>query len=405
MRIKLFKEALPFLFEANVPAFVWGHHGIGKSTVPKEFCKEMGWKFFDIRMNTQADVGDILGLQDFHRNEKGQITSTAHYKPVWLQEVIDFCTANPDKGALLFFDEINRAARWDLIGPVFQMVLDRRLHTYEFPSNLKFLAASNPSTQDYNTLNFTDKALLDRFCHISFEPTQSEYLQYLRDTKADSHLVDFLTENPNLIEENDLQKFSIDDVSKPSRRTWADYIGRLIKVKTPEHVMAGLLPGLIGTSAAVAYMKSREESDLKPLTPDEVLNSYHKKAIQERIVQLGDNSSVEKAKVKGIVLRADLYKVINDNLIAHLKNEKTPNLLRQQIVNLFDYSMDALPRDIMVVFLQEIYKLPKVMEGQRKVQHRYQELCDTVRVTRNLEGQARDMLEKMKKDQASKTTK
>ncbi len=405
MRIKSFKEALPFLFEANVPAFIWGHHGIGKSSIVKNTVLEMGGKFFDIRMNTQADVGDILGLQDFHRDATGRITGTEHYKPQWLQDMIEFCETNPTKYGVVFFDEINRAARWDLIGPVFQMVLDGRLHIWKFPTNLKFIAASNPSTQDYNTLNFTDKALLDRFNHIALQPTQSEFLQYLRDTKADKHMIDFLTENTQLIEESDLQQFNIDDVSKPSRRTWADYIGRLIAAKTPDNVMAGLLPGLIGTSAAIAYMKSREESDLKPLTPLEVLNEYHKKEIKERIVQLSDNSSVEKAKVKGVVLRADLYKVINDNLIAHLKNEKTPNLTKQQITNLIDYSIDALPRDIMVVFLQEVYKLPQVMESQRKVQHRYTELCDIVRVTRNLEGQARDMLEKMKKDQQKKDKK
>ena len=195
MNIENLKLAVPSLFNAGITPFIWGFHGTGKSQVVRQIAKGLGdWLCFDFRLNTQADIGDILGLQDFVKDSEGRITATTHYKPQWLQKAIDFCEANPEKGAIIFFDELNRAARHDMIGPIFQMSIDKKLHVWDFPKNLHIVVASNPNTEDYNVLSLDDLALLDRFCHIKFTPSKKEFFDYARTKETDSSIVDFLLE-------------------------------------------------------------------------------------------------------------------------------------------------------------------------------------------------------------------
>lgn len=380
MNINTFKQAIPFLFKANVPAFVWGWHGVGKSTVPKQWCKENGWKFFDFRLNTQADVGDFLGLMDFVRDANGNIYATKHFTPQWLVDAIEYCNEHPESGALIYLDELNRAARFDMVGPVFQMSLDKRLHTVEFPDNLKLMVASNPNTEDYNVLNLDDKALLDRFCHIKLTPSRKEFIDYMRDTGKDQRIIDFLLENQKFIEESDdLEDFSLDEFAKPSRRTWAEYVDALLKVETPMPVMKELNKGMVGLTISTAFFKALENDD-KPLTPGQILDNYkkHKKKV-EKLMSAKDG------------VRSDLFKVSSENLIDHLKKQGDKVITKKQGENLIDYIFD-IPRDYMVTLMRTVFILPSCMPFFQDSQYRRKELIEMVRLTRGkkVEGDNND---------------
>src|SRR5579863_6925024 len=108
MNITDFKASLPYLVKAELTPFVWGHAGIGKSAIVRQYAQEMGYHFFPFYLGTQSDLGDILGLQEFIDNGDGT-KSTAFAIPKWLHSAIAYCNDNPDSGAIIFLDEFNRA--------------------------------------------------------------------------------------------------------------------------------------------------------------------------------------------------------------------------------------------------------------------------------------------------------
>lgn len=281
MNITTYKAALPIFFKARVTPLVYGYHGVGKSTAPEQFAAENGHKLVNLRLGN-LDAGDLIGLQDFTTDQyTGQKTATKHFMPDWLKALMDFCQANPDKWGILHLDEINHIRR-DLQSFIWQICLDRRLHTFVFPENLAVIASANPPTKDYpGTLDFKNKALLSRFCHVALRPDQAETLSYYRSrgTRSHSDVADFLQERSDMAR-GTLESFSVDEYCKPSDRSW-DTVGRLMEAGAPPEAIYGLV-GVTAAEAYFQYLKNRKEKTVAPL---DVLNDYAKvrKSIKKMI--------------------------------------------------------------------------------------------------------------------------
>jgi hypothetical protein len=340
MNITTLKKVLPYLNEAKITSWIWGYHGKGKSETIENYYKSNGWLVFNFRLNCMADVGDFLGLQDFKLDQvSGQKVSSAFIMPDWLRQCIDFCEANPDKRACIFIDEINRAARIDLIGPIFQMALDRRLHTHDF-SKLKIdvIVASNPDTSNYNLLSLDDKALLSRFCHIYFNPSIQEWRDYATKQEYGTDILDFIAEQPEALEEKDLEQFSIQDYATPDRRKWGA-IDKLQKLNIDKAEQFEVFSGLIGSQIASAYYKFQERDD-KPISLSDILDDYNLKA---------------KSRVKKLVKdnRADILHNAAAKLVDHFKtNAVLEDAHGNNILNF----MQDLPLEIMFDLAHNIYK-------------------------------------------------
>lgn len=380
MNTKTLKEAIPLMFKAGIVPFIWGRHGIGKSQILKQVAKDLGdWYLFDCRLNTQSDVGDIIGLQDFKRDEKGKIVATTHYKPQWLKKAIDFCEANPKKGAIIFFDELNRAARYDMVGPIFQMSIDKRLHIWKFPENLHIVVASNPNTGDYNVINVDDEALLDRFGHIKFTPSKEEFFSFAKENEADDDLISFLAEQPKFIE-REIEDFSINDFARPSRRTWLDQVSKLRKQNISKNTLREIMTGLVGTEIAISFMKHLESDD-KPLTVEEILNEYVNRTTKSK------NKSkhaikVSKFKKSATGQRIDLFNITIENLKTYLTNREEP-ITEVEGKNLIDFIVD-LPQDIVVSFLRSIFTFSCCRDFFSNTKYRKKELKEITIEIRNL---------------------
>jgi len=343
MNIKTLKEALGYCLDAKITPWIWGVHGIGKSETIAQLCEESGHLLFDFRLNTQADIGDILGLQDFEKDPNtGKTVATSHFMPIWLKRAFEFCENNPDKKAIIFFDEINRAARRDMVGPIFQMSIDHRLHTYKFPPNLHLIVASNPDTNDYGVLNLDDKALLDRFCHIHLDPPKEEWFKYARNKEHNPVLIDFLQEQPNLME-TDLESFSLQDIVYPTRRSWTK-VNKLLDMDIPKNIFRDLTMGLVGFTATAAFMKFLDSDD-KPLTVEQVLKDYSK--YSKRIKKYSNR------KTGG---RLDILKVTCDNLVAHFKENDEKDISKKEGENLIDFLYDV-PADLLFSTMRALYLL------------------------------------------------
>lgn len=340
MLIKDFKASIPFLIKAKVVPLLWGAHGTGKSSIVRQVCDANNWHFTDLRIGSMSDAGDLIGLPDFITDNNGKKVATAFFMPDWLKESIDFCEANPDKYSVLFLDEINRA-RKDLQTPLFQMILDHRLHTHRFPSNLFIIAAANYNTDDYNTSEFGDLALISRFAHAKLTPSTKEWVEYAEESKYDPSVVSFIQEQKAMLETK-VQEFSLDFV-KPCRRSW-EMVSRLIKSGMPQTMLQEWSYGVVGITATAAYLESLRNSD-KPLTGEEILKSYkkHKAKIQQW----------SEAKDGG---RFDMVKTSCDSLVKAIQDQQKAGVKLKKVegANMLDFLKD-IPLDIAFAATQDIY--------------------------------------------------
>jgi len=266
MNITDFKESLDYLFKAQLTPYVWSHAGVGKTESISQYAKSKGYHFFPLHLGTMSDLGDILGLAEFVDNGDGS-KSTEFATPKWLTDVVSYCNANPDSGAIIFLDEFNRGRR-DILNGMFSLALDKTFHTIKLPKNCYVIAAGNPPTDEYFTTDVDETALMARFVHIKLDPTVSEWVQYAKERKIEPTLVGFIQDQPNLLEATRTE-FDLNKIVKVDRRAY-ERLSRLFEIKTPQHLMDSLIPGIIGLERTIAYKQYLKEVD-KPLTGDQIL--------------------------------------------------------------------------------------------------------------------------------------
>jgi hypothetical protein len=337
MNISDFKASLDYLVRAELTPFIWGHAGIGKTSVVEQYAKDKGYKFFAFYLGTQSDTGDILGLAEFVRDSKGRAVATEFAMPLWLRETIEYCEANPDSGAVIFLDEFNRARR-DILQGMFSFALNKKFHTIQLPKNCHVIAAGNPPTDEYFVTDIDETALMGRFVHIKLEPTVQEWVDYAKAKEINSNLIGFIRNQPQLLEEN-RKDFKLP--VKVDRRAF-ERLDKLFRLNTPQHLLSQLMQGIIGLERTVAYEQYLQNQD-KPLSGAEVLTG-------EKL------SVIEKwSNPKDTV--ASLLRLTCENLHQHLKNLNVNKTLltKKQQKHLMEF-LDVLPKDIAYACIDKITK-------------------------------------------------
>lgn len=333
MNIKVLKQALPYIFEANIATLITGHHGIGKSQAVKQYADENSLEFIDLRLGTQ-DVGDLLGLADFERDKDGNLVATKFMRPDW------FPTGG--KG-IIFLDEVNRGTR-PVLQAVFQLVLDKKLHRYDLPKGWHVIAAMNPSTQDYIVTDISDKAFMDRFCHIKLAPSKQEFFSYAEGAKFNTELLAFLKNQPDLLQ-GELEDFNLEVA--PSRRSW-DAVNRILQYseslpkakQIPDFILSELASGLVGPSASMALIKALNSKE-KPITGEQVVKDYAK---YEKLVKKYSSAKTN---------RIDAIKFTCDSLEQYIC-ERKKKLTDKEAKNLGQFLWD-IPRDISFDLCRTLY--------------------------------------------------
>ncbi len=259
----LMTKGLGMFQKAGVVPFLWGHHGIGKSTMIRDWAKENGYEIRDIRLSLM-EPGDLLGLADLQNG------STSFAPPSWLPR-------DPKAKVVIFIDELNRGRR-DVLNAIFQLVLDRKIHEYTLPKDCVVFAAGNPGTDDYVTTDLSDNALLSRFCHVAVEPTHEETMEYL----GKRHSVDYVT----FLKERGATKGSSKSVSiseyvKPDNRSREAFM-RVVALNDDPRTTREIGYGLIGLEETAEYFSWKESQD-KALTFDEVITQGFKAAVKKRL--------------------------------------------------------------------------------------------------------------------------
>lgn len=240
-------------------------HGVGKSSVVKQVAQEQGIGFYDLRLS-QCEVGDIKGLPYNHTLDNGT-TVVRFAKPEW------FPTDENSKG-ILFLDELNRATK-DVLQAVFELCLDRRLDGQKIPDGWQIVSAVN-SDDDYDVVEF-DPALADRWFHIQFDPSVSEWLEWAEESDIHPAIVQFISRNQNLLDPpvGSLEAGRV----YPSRRSWvafSDFAKTMDLIDNDaNNLLTQVCKGWVGREIAIMFQKFCQ-NEFSLLRAEDVLDNFKK---------------------------------------------------------------------------------------------------------------------------------
>lgn len=267
---------------ACITPFVWGHRGIGKSSVVRQVCHGQKIGFVDMRCS-QMEASDLRGLPD--RQDGRTVYLPPAEMPIGdlsyekLEKMVKeapedqrsslFLKLQPRLNeGILFLDELNRAQD-DVLQAIFQLVLDRKVGQYVLPDGWSIVCAGNFNDGSYITNGFTDAAFLDRFCHLTLsdgEPTLGEWVEYMANCYGQdaSAIIEFASHNLKHLDGTVEGKH--DFVNQPSRRSWDAVIrvkklydpvdkGNGVPIDVSEDAYREVLTGLLGADAAMSFLK------------------------------------------------------------------------------------------------------------------------------------------------------
>lgn len=260
------RKILLACLEADVVPIIWGFHGIGKTDVVDQIAEEYGGELIKIHLANHSDPGDLIGLPNLKKMQEEERTSFA-LPEMW-----------PTSGkGVIHLDELNRAQP-PVIQAMYPFILDRTIGSYRLPEGWRIIVSCNPPGTDY-IVTPMDAAKLTRFCHIPFKPTVDEWLEWARANKIRPSIIGFVQmHGEEALFGADIIDRKVQDYiqTHPKPRTQA-ILSRvhdaLEKLGTLD-VLEVAAVGCLGPEMAAAYLKFIDADTEKPLTGQEVLNSY-----------------------------------------------------------------------------------------------------------------------------------
>lgn len=177
--------------------FIMGEPGIGKSSVIRAMCEERGWHFFELLCNQLGDRADLTGCRSIKDIEMVNGKEKEIWKQIFfphqsVQDAITCAANHPDEIVVLFLDEINRTTS-DITSAILSFTTARKIGTYEFPDNVRFIVAGN----DKGNITALDSASISRFSKYKLEPSAQTYMDI--EQNLNPYIKQVLTTNPSYV--------------------------------------------------------------------------------------------------------------------------------------------------------------------------------------------------------------
>jgi MoxR-like ATPase len=181
----------------KISTMIWGAPGIGKSSIVSQVSRVHKMDFVDVRLSQLAPT-DLRGLP------VAEDGISKWYPPEFL----------PRSGnGILFLDELNMAPP-AMQGVAQQLILDRRVGSYQVPEGWYVWAAGNRK-EDRAAVFDMPSPLANRFLHLQVEPDFESFKSYAIATKIHEQIMAFLSFRPTLLHKIDHQQ-----PTWPSPRSW-----------------------------------------------------------------------------------------------------------------------------------------------------------------------------------------
>jgi hypothetical protein len=339
----------------KVTPMLWGKAGIGKSEVIVQVCqeiaKESGVEFtkeydlfdkehfglVDLRLGTQ-EVGDLIGIP---RTAKSTVGGKEYERTIWA--LPSWFPVDPLSRGIIFLDELNRG-RLEVIQAIFQLVLNRQLHTHKLPEGWSIVSACNPSGDNY-FVNELDEALLDRFVNIQFTPEIKEWIEFGKNTgRISLGITDFVEKYPQALGTN--YETSTLDI-KPTPRSWEMLTKMLDGLE--KDLWLEVASALIGTEFALSFINSLDREMDKPLRAEDILNDFDK---HEKTIKKFANNKKS---------RTDLLRMTCDDIVRVSKQEDRVKFSKEQSANLLKF-LKSIMADLAFSVVKELVKIDEMKD-------------------------------------------
>ena len=152
---KAAKRSIRKAIQTRRPTFLWGPPGIGKSDIVKQIGIDAGREVVDVRLALWEPT-DIKGIPYYNADQGKMVWAPPAELPT-----------DPDSKAIIFLDELNSAPP-AVQAAAYQLILNRRVGTYELPKGVDVVAAGNREG-DRGVTYRMPAPLANRFIHLEMK--------------------------------------------------------------------------------------------------------------------------------------------------------------------------------------------------------------------------------------------
>ncbi|HHH19167.1 MAG TPA: MoxR family ATPase [Campylobacterales bacterium] len=319
MKANALKQSLEKLIISQIPVFVWGSPGIGKSSIVKQIANEQNLAFVDLRLSL-LDPTDLKGIPFFDKEK---------HEAVWASP--NFLPSVPDSKGILFLDEINTAPP-SVQASAYQLVLDRKVGDYELPDGWSIVAAGN-NESDRGVVYRMPPPLANRFVHLDMEVSFEDWKVWAYGAGIESSIIAFLQYDTTKLFDFDPTK---NQKSFPTPRSW-EYIDKILNSGMEQELLLEIMSGTIGNESATAFMSFRKVMHRLPNI---------EKLLASEEVEVEHDSQVLFALIAGI--------------ITHIRSVGFP--AHEKIDNALKFSL-TLPKEFSVMLVKDMQQNGINVEG------------------------------------------
>jgi hypothetical protein len=255
---KAARKAIRKAIVKHRPTFLWGPPGIGKSDLVKQIGAELEREVIDVRLALWEPT-DIKGIP-YYNTDQG--------KMVWAPP--SELPTDPESTAIIFLDELNSAPP-AVQAAAYQLVLNRRVGTYELPKGVDVVAAGNREG-DRGVTYRMPAPLANRFVHLEMKVDFDDWQEWATANRVHPEVVGYVS-----FAKQDLNDFDPKSASKAfaTPRSWMFVSELLDDDDNDTDTLHNLIAGAIGDGLAVKFMAHRKIAGKLP-KPAEILSGKEK---------------------------------------------------------------------------------------------------------------------------------
>ena len=245
------KRAIGKAIAVRRPVFLWGPPGIGKSDIVKQIGADANRPVIDVRLALWEPT-DIKGIP-YYNADLGTMTWAP---PAELP-------TDPESNAIIFLDELNSAPP-AVQAAAYQLILNRRVGTYELPAGVDIVAAGNRDG-DRGVTYRMPAPLANRFVHLEAKVDFDDWQEWAVTNGIHPEVVGYVG-----FAKQDLYDY---DPKSPSKafatpRSWSFVSDLLSDDDIDTDTLHNLVAGAIGDGLSVKFMAHRKVAAKMPKAID-----------------------------------------------------------------------------------------------------------------------------------------
>lgn len=234
MKATELKTILTSLTKVNVPVFLWGAPGIGKSSIVKQIAEEQGMECIDLRLSLM-DPTDLKGIPFYDKDSHTALWAPPAFLP------------REGKG-ILFLDELNSAPP-SVQASAYQLILDRAVGEYKLPDGWAIVAAGNREADRGVTYRMA-APLANRFVHFEMDVSVDDWRFWAFQSDIDPKIISYISHKPEHLFMFDAKS---EAKSFATPRSWS-YVDSIIKTDLDPILLLDAISGAVGEEVAVSFL-------------------------------------------------------------------------------------------------------------------------------------------------------